>query len=82
MKTNIVENGEKFWFAVLICKEDLLEIFEGDKLATKLIEKLSDDDMANLANRYGDALMSVGNWTEVVKEVFKDYEKEYKKNLK
>lgn len=25
MKTNIIENGEKFWFAVLICKEDLLE---------------------------------------------------------
>lgn len=46
-------------------------MFEDNKLATKLIEKLSDDDMAYFARRYGEILMDVGNWSDVAKEIFK-----------
>ena len=98
MNMKIVGNGETFWVAVLICKDDLREIFKGNKLATKLIDELSDDDMDYFANKYGGTIMEVSDWSEIAEESFKsvfledydfmkryfgeDYEEKYKKDIK
>ncbi len=67
----IVENGKTFWVAVLISKDDLRAIFKGNKLAIKLIDKLSDDDMDYFASKYGDALTDLADWEEVAEISFK-----------
>lgn len=67
----IVENGKTFWVAVLISKDDLRAIFKGNKLAIKLIDKLSDDDMDYFAKKYGDAIVEAEDLDEMAEISFK-----------
>lgn len=64
------KNGEKFYEAVSLSRDDLLYVFEGDKKAIKIIKKLTDDDLENIAEKYGIALMETAEWEGVLKVAF------------
>lgn len=66
----IEKYGEKFYEAVSLSKDDLLTIFKGNKKAINKINKMTDDDFQYLADKYGEALMEVAEWEEVLKITF------------
>ena len=66
----IKKYGETFYEAVSLSKDDLLQVFKGNKKAINKINKMTDDDFRYLADKYGKALMDVAEWEEVLKIAF------------
>lgn len=66
----IEKYGEKFYEAVSLSKDDLLSVFKEDKKAIDKINKMTDDDFRYLADKYGEGLMDVAGWEEILKTAF------------
>jgi hypothetical protein len=66
----IKKYGETFYEAVSLSKDDLLYIFKGNEKAINTINKMTDEDFSYLADKYGEALMEVAGWEEILKMEF------------
>lgn len=66
----IEKYGEKFYEAVSLSKDDLLTVFKDNKEAIDKINKMTDDDFRYLADKYGEGLMDVAGWEEILKTAF------------
>ena len=65
------ENGEKFYTVIGLSKEDLLELFQDKPEVLKVVRKLSDAEMRQLAQDVSDAIFDAGYWY-ILEEVFMD----------
>ncbi len=64
----IVIGGKKYYEAVSISRDDLLDIFQDNSEVIEIINNLTDDDLCYIANKFGDVIMN--DWREILEMVF------------
>lgn len=66
------KTGNEFYPIGYLCKDDLRDLFRNNKKAIRKIDKMSDDDMRRLMEKFLDTLESNMFWNDL-KIVFEEF---------